>query len=86
MINEHGRHHVRDRTLGLGAFLDRAADFDGIPDRQRLFEGRNLVGERLHDGRRLGRIGDPGLYRDGRNSVAPPDRRLFELIAEGCDR
>ena len=83
---EHGRRHLRNRTLRLGAFLDRAADFDGIPGRQRLFERRNLVGERLHNGRRLRRIGDPGLDRDGRDPVAAPDRRLFELVAEGCDR
>ncbi|MNL71484.1 hypothetical protein D3C87_1966370 [compost metagenome] len=83
---EHGRHHLRDGTLRLGAFLDRAADCDGVADRQRLFERRNLVAERLHNGRRLRRIGDARLDRDGWNPIPAPDRRLFELVSEGCDR
>ena len=40
--DEHGGRHLGDRTLRLGAFLDRAADRDRISHRQRLFEGRHL--------------------------------------------
>ena len=79
---QHQRHHGDDRPLALGAFLDRAGGLDRVAGRQLGDEGVDRRLQLVDDGRRLRVADQSGAHGDRRDAVAPPHRRLFELVAE----
>ncbi len=85
--DEHGWRHLGDRALRLGALLDRAADLDRIPRPACVFSKAEILSESAFT-TVAGCVASPipALIVMVANSVAPPDRRLFKLIVEGCDR
>eukprot|EP01022_Parablepharisma_sp_SALTPOND_P021778 TRINITY_DN435_c2_g5_i1.p1 TRINITY_DN435_c2_g5~~TRINITY_DN435_c2_g5_i1.p1 ORF type:complete len:1432 (+),score=573.01 TRINITY_DN435_c2_g5_i1:2996-7291(+) len=84
--NDHQRHLRRDRGLGLGVFLDRAAHVDAIAHRQAGAQGIEFLVDRighvdaLHAGTHIGQ------HRDGGLAVTLPDHAVFQRIVELAER